>query len=281
MTEVENPRLEIRNLSYFVTDEEFLELFSKFGKVHKAEIYKNSDGLSRGFGFIDYKDRKEATDAFNAMHRTKIKNAVISILLKLPKIVAKVEKPSTTPSTSTQRHSLVHSQSRDAYLDKHAASIKSRDLKDDRRRAHDRDSDRSGRDDRNDRRDERSRDDRPSRDDRGRDSRDDRRDERGRDNRDSRDDRRDERNRDERNRDERSRDERSRDERRVGRDREREWHRDPRDHSPSPARYDDIRRSRDGSPTRWNYREPEMRRIHDDDRRRRMRDDEYDHRRKY
>ncbi len=59
-----NTKLYVGNLSYEVTDEQLLELFSKAGKVISAIVLKDQySGRSRGFGFVEMSNEEEAKKA--------------------------------------------------------------------------------------------------------------------------------------------------------------------------------------------------------------------------
>lgn len=58
----------IKNLDTEVTEEEFLDLFEKYGNVTSAVIQKDDEGRSRGFGFVNYETHDEAQAACEALH---------------------------------------------------------------------------------------------------------------------------------------------------------------------------------------------------------------------
>ncbi len=54
----------VAGLPYDLDDAELLEIFEKFGKVNSAKVAIDKEtGKSRGFGFVDMADAKEANDA--------------------------------------------------------------------------------------------------------------------------------------------------------------------------------------------------------------------------
>jgi RNA recognition motif-containing protein len=54
----------VAGLPYDLDDAELLEIFEKFGKVNSAKVAMDKEtGKSRGFGFVDMADAKEANDA--------------------------------------------------------------------------------------------------------------------------------------------------------------------------------------------------------------------------
>jgi RNA recognition motif-containing protein len=62
-------KLYVGNLPYNTTDESLRELFAPFGAVSSATvIIDNQSGRSRGFGFVQYESREEATEAVTAIN---------------------------------------------------------------------------------------------------------------------------------------------------------------------------------------------------------------------
>lgn len=62
--------LYIKNLDPEMTEEQFRELFEKFGEVTSAVISMDADGKSKGFGFVNYKEHGSAQAAVDALHDT-------------------------------------------------------------------------------------------------------------------------------------------------------------------------------------------------------------------
>ena len=61
-------KLYVGNLSYGVTSESLKALFSTFGTVESAEVIKDQySGQSKGFGFVEMADPKEATTAIEGL----------------------------------------------------------------------------------------------------------------------------------------------------------------------------------------------------------------------
>lgn len=62
-------RIYIGNLNFKTTDENLREKFSQFGKVDSVEIIKDkTSGLSKGFGFVEMSDDKEAEKAIFSLN---------------------------------------------------------------------------------------------------------------------------------------------------------------------------------------------------------------------
>ncbi len=64
----------VGNLSAEVTDEDLRELFERFGKVETAKVIKErSSDESRGFGFVEMPENKEAQAAIDGLNTTEFK----------------------------------------------------------------------------------------------------------------------------------------------------------------------------------------------------------------
>lgn len=62
-------KLYVGGLAYSVTDQELEQLFSEHGKVLSATIIKDRDsGQSKGFGFVEMEDLKEAQGAIKNLN---------------------------------------------------------------------------------------------------------------------------------------------------------------------------------------------------------------------
>lgn len=63
----------IRNLSRNVTESGLREMFSPFGKIASANIVMDEKShTSKGFGFVEMEDPKEAKSAIQALNGKKI-----------------------------------------------------------------------------------------------------------------------------------------------------------------------------------------------------------------
>ncbi|XP_039121639.1 polyadenylate-binding protein 8-like isoform X3 [Dioscorea cayenensis subsp. rotundata] len=64
--------LYIKNLSSDITNELLQDKFSEFGKVHSAIVMKDSNGKSKGFGFVSFELPEHAKIAMEAMNGSKL-----------------------------------------------------------------------------------------------------------------------------------------------------------------------------------------------------------------
>lgn len=73
-SESENPnetnKLIVRNVAFQATKEELKTLFSAFGTIKTLRIPRKIGGVHRGFAFIDFSTKQEATRAMNSLSRT-------------------------------------------------------------------------------------------------------------------------------------------------------------------------------------------------------------------
>jgi RNA recognition motif-containing protein len=59
----------VGNLAWAVTQDDLYELFSKFGKVTRAQVIMDRDtGRSRGFGFVEMENDQEAQQAIDGLN---------------------------------------------------------------------------------------------------------------------------------------------------------------------------------------------------------------------
>jgi len=79
-------KLFVGNLSFQTTQEELFEAFSAYGAVESANILKDRDtGQSRGFGFVEMTNRKEAEDAMNALNGSQMHGRTLNVNEARPK----------------------------------------------------------------------------------------------------------------------------------------------------------------------------------------------------
>ncbi|ESQ28031.1 hypothetical protein EUTSA_v10018219mg [Eutrema salsugineum] len=65
---LQGSNLYLKNLDDSVNDEKLKEMFSEYGNVTSCKVMMNSQGLSRGFGFVAYSNPEEASRALNEMN---------------------------------------------------------------------------------------------------------------------------------------------------------------------------------------------------------------------
>ena len=54
----------VKNFADLLDENEFSEIFSKFGDITSAVIMRDIDGKSRGFGFVAFKEHEAAEQVF-------------------------------------------------------------------------------------------------------------------------------------------------------------------------------------------------------------------------
>ncbi|MCW7494609.1 RNA-binding protein [Leptospira sp. 2 VSF19] len=76
----------VGNLSYEMTENKLNELFSVHGAVSSAKIITDQyTGGSKGFGFIEMKERREADNAINDLNGKNILNRELKVNIAKPK----------------------------------------------------------------------------------------------------------------------------------------------------------------------------------------------------
>jgi len=73
-------KLYVGGLAYSVTDQELEQMFQEHGKVTSAVVIKDRDsGQSKGFGFVEFDDDKEAEAAIGALNGKEINGRSIMV----------------------------------------------------------------------------------------------------------------------------------------------------------------------------------------------------------
>jgi RNA recognition motif-containing protein len=73
-------KLYVGNLSRDVTEAELREAFEAFGKIESVTIIKDrSNGVSKGFGFIEMPEKAEAEAAIAGLHRKEFKGRSMDV----------------------------------------------------------------------------------------------------------------------------------------------------------------------------------------------------------
>ena len=76
----------VGNLSYKVNEEDLQKAFSEFGEVFSVKIIKDQyDGRSKGFGFVEMQDRREADTAIEELNGKEFKGRSIKVNQAKPK----------------------------------------------------------------------------------------------------------------------------------------------------------------------------------------------------
>lgn len=70
----------VRNLDRNVTDAEILDLFKAYGKVESCVVVKDeATGKSKGFGFVEMPNPREAIKAVKGLNTLKLKGLGIRV----------------------------------------------------------------------------------------------------------------------------------------------------------------------------------------------------------
>jgi len=60
--------INVGNMSFTTNDEELREVFSEYGSVTSVKVMTNSDGRSRGFGFVEMPSDNEGNAAIRSLN---------------------------------------------------------------------------------------------------------------------------------------------------------------------------------------------------------------------
>ncbi|KAI9811234.1 MAG: Protein phosphatase PP2A regulatory subunit B [Pycnora praestabilis] len=70
----------VKNVEPDATDDEFRDLFEKFGEISSASLARDQDtGKSRGFGFVNFINHEEASTAVDALHDKDFKGQALYV----------------------------------------------------------------------------------------------------------------------------------------------------------------------------------------------------------
>jgi RNA recognition motif-containing protein len=73
-------KLYVGGLAYSVADKELQDLFSQYGQVDSAVVIKDRDsGQSKGFGFVEMADLKEAQEAIKELNGKEVSGRSIIV----------------------------------------------------------------------------------------------------------------------------------------------------------------------------------------------------------
>jgi RNA recognition motif-containing protein len=60
--------INVGNMSFDTNEEELREVFSEYGTVRSVKVMTNSEGRSRGFGFVEMPDDNEGNAAIRSLN---------------------------------------------------------------------------------------------------------------------------------------------------------------------------------------------------------------------
>ncbi|RPB04006.1 RNA-binding domain-containing protein [Choiromyces venosus 120613-1] len=65
----------VKNIDPEVTDEEFRTMFENYGPITSASLSRDQDGVSRGFGFVNFQEHQHAAKAVEELHENELKES--------------------------------------------------------------------------------------------------------------------------------------------------------------------------------------------------------------
>jgi polyadenylate-binding protein len=86
-------------MSKDVSDAELTELVNPFGLTTSVEIVRNNEGLSKGFGFVEYADESHARAAISGLDGKDVHGQALKVSEAKPR---KGDKPAAAPTVEAQ-----------------------------------------------------------------------------------------------------------------------------------------------------------------------------------
>ncbi|KAI7825486.1 hypothetical protein BX661DRAFT_184664 [Kickxella alabastrina] len=71
--------LYVKFLAPEIDDAELDTMFSKYGEITSAIVQRDEEGVSRGFGFVNFKDHEDASKALDGLHETEYKGQTLFV----------------------------------------------------------------------------------------------------------------------------------------------------------------------------------------------------------
>ncbi|XP_021279220.1 polyadenylate-binding protein 7-like [Herrania umbratica] len=84
-SDVEHTNLYVKNLKQSVTEETLQEKFSVFGNITSLVISRDSNGVSKGFGFVNFERPEDAKKAEESMNGAQLESKVLYVAKALKK----------------------------------------------------------------------------------------------------------------------------------------------------------------------------------------------------
>jgi RNA recognition motif-containing protein len=80
MQDQDDSKLFVGGLPWALDSEDLREVFQEFGEIDQANVvYDRETGRSRGFGFVQFKDKDAATKALEAMNQAEIGGRTVNV----------------------------------------------------------------------------------------------------------------------------------------------------------------------------------------------------------
>jgi RNA recognition motif-containing protein len=84
--QVKEGKVILRNLPFDIKEQHLKPFFSKYGSIVSINIpLNNTNNLNRGFAFLEYERKEDATKAIEGMNGQKFKGRTVALEFSLPK----------------------------------------------------------------------------------------------------------------------------------------------------------------------------------------------------
>lgn len=119
----EGREVHVQYLDHHASESELKEVFSKYGNVTRVNIPQTMGGRNKGFAFLDFETKEQASKAVEELHNTKLRNQIIRVDLSRE---SKVKPTAKTFNHDRESASPAPSSAKDAEGDEAMAEAKDR-----------------------------------------------------------------------------------------------------------------------------------------------------------
>jgi len=98
----------IRNLGWDLREKHLTGVFKKYGPIESVNVPLNpSNNQNRGFGFVEFTNKEDATSAVKEMHNAKYKGRPLTVEFSLPKATYEKKVQSIVENTNMDKANVI------------------------------------------------------------------------------------------------------------------------------------------------------------------------------
>lgn len=84
-TEANFTNLFVKNIDFSTEEKEFEQLFTQYGPIVAYSLPKNEEGNVRGFGFVNFLQHDNATEALKTLNNPQFKDRILIVIRDIKK----------------------------------------------------------------------------------------------------------------------------------------------------------------------------------------------------